>query len=60
MTRHFTRACTANGYAAMGNSLRRPRSGGARKLRGDIKSAIEAERVKEARMAKVNMRARKK
>lgn len=50
MARHFTKANVANGYAAMGNSLRRPRIKGAGGSKGDIKAAIEAERAKANRM----------
>ncbi len=56
MTRRFTKACTANGYAAMGRSLRRPHIAGATKSRGDIKAAIELERKKAARMIQSSKR----
>lgn len=52
MTKRFTKQHTANGYAAMGNSMARPRLSGTGKSKGDIKAAIEAERAKGARMAR--------
>jgi hypothetical protein len=51
MARRFSAQHTANGYAAMGGHLSRPVLAGARKSRGDIKAAIEAERAKARRMA---------
>lgn len=52
MARHFTAQHTASGYSAMGKSLARPHMSGTGKSKGDIKAAIEAERVKAARMAR--------
>lgn len=52
MTRRFTAQHTASGYSAMGKSLSRPTISGSGKSKGDIKAAIEAERVKAARMAR--------
>ena len=52
MARHFTAQHTASGYSAMGGSLKRPTLAGARRSRGDLKAAIEAERLKAARMAR--------
>ena len=49
MARHFTKRHIANGYAAMGNSKLRPRYAGIHE-QSDIKSAIQRERVKAARM----------
>jgi hypothetical protein len=54
MARHFTKANIANGYAAMGGSLKRPHIAGAGKSKGDIKASIEAERAKAARMARAS------
>jgi len=54
MPRRFTKVHTANGYAAMGKSLRRPHIAGAGKSKGDIKAAIEAERRKASRMAQAS------
>lgn len=50
MARHFTKANIANGYAAMGNSLRRPRYASAKTR--DVAAAIAAARATAARMAK--------
>lgn len=52
MARHFTKRHIVNGYAAMGNSPSRPRYAGTSQTKGDVKAAIERERVKAARMAK--------
>ena len=52
MTRRFTAQHTVSGYFAMGGNLKRPTLAGARRSRGDIKAAIEAERIKAARMAR--------
>ena len=54
MARHFTAANIANGYAAMGGSLRRPRYAGASLNRRSVQAAIDAERVKAARMARAS------
>jgi hypothetical protein len=52
MPKRFTIASNIrNGYAAMGKSLARPTIAGANRTRRDIKAAIEAERLKAARMA---------
>lgn len=51
MSKHFTKRHIVNGYAAMGNSLKRPRYAGMGS-QGDIKAAIERERAKAARMAR--------
>ena len=53
MSRHFTKAHIVNGYAAMGNSRARPRYAGMGST-GDIKAAIERERMKAARMARAS------
>jgi hypothetical protein len=51
MAKHFTKANIVNGYAAMGNSMKRPRISG---IKGrDVKAAIEAERRKAATAARV-------
>lgn len=54
MARRFTKRHIANGYAAMGNSRRRPRYAGTSASKGDIKAAIERERAKAARMARAS------
>lgn len=54
MARHFTKRHIVNGYAAMGNSLKRPIHAGMSSSKGDIKAAIERERVKAARMARAS------
>ena len=51
MSKHFTKRHIVNGYAAMGNSLKRPRYAGMGS-QGDIKAAIEREQAKAARMAR--------
>lgn len=48
MARHFTAQHTSSGYSA----LKRPHMSGTGKSKGNIKAAIEAERVKAARMAR--------
>lgn len=53
MARHFTKRHIVNGYAAMGNSRSRPRYAGM-SSGGDIKAAIERERMKAARMARAS------
>ena len=50
MSRHFTAACTASGYAAMGNHRKRPRSKSSNSGR-TVAESIAAERNKAARMA---------
>lgn len=54
MARHFTKRHIVNGYAAMGNSARRPRYAGTSASKGDIEAAIERERMKAARMARAS------
>jgi len=54
MAKRFTKRHTADGYAAMGGSLKRPRISGANASKGDVKAAIERERMKAARMAKAS------
>lgn len=49
MAKHFTKAHIANGYAAMGGSMRRPRY--ASTTQRNIKDAIAAEHRKAQRMA---------
>lgn len=51
MARHFTKANITNGYAAMGNSRKRPRYSGVKGR--DVKAAIEAERRKAATAARI-------
>lgn len=51
MAKHFTKANIVNGYAAMGNSLRRPRYAGVKNR--DLKAAIAAEKRKAAIAAKI-------
>lgn len=49
MAKRFTKRHIVNGYAAMGKSMARPRYAGI-STGGDIKAAIERERMKAARM----------
>lgn len=51
MARHFTKRHITNGYAAMGNSLKRPRYAGVKTR--DVKASIEAERRKAATAARI-------
>lgn len=52
MSKHFTANNIANGYAAMGNSLRRPRYAGIKTR--DVRAAIESEKRKAATAARIN------
>lgn len=52
MAKRFTRRHTANGYAAMGGSLKRPIYAGMNSTR-TIGEAIAAERAAAARAAKI-------
>lgn len=54
MARRFTKRHIVNGYAAMGNSRSRPRYAGVSATKGDIKAAIERERMKAARIARAS------
>jgi len=58
MAKHFTKRHIVNGYAAMGNSALRPRYAGIGS-KGDIKTAIERERVKGIRMARTGGKAKR-
>ena len=54
MAKHFTKRHIVDGYAAMGNSKAHPRYAGTSATKGDIKAAIERERVKAGRMARAS------
>jgi hypothetical protein len=58
MAKHFTRASIANGYAAMGGSLRRPYYPGVRSR--SAAEAIAQEKAAAARQAKINSGSKKK
>lgn len=51
MAKHFTKACTANGYAAMGGSLKRPRI--AKKGLRTVAESIAAARRAAAKAASI-------
>ncbi|UOF77848.1 hypothetical protein [Bacteriophage sp.] len=53
MPRHFGPQCIANGYAAMGNSLRRPRHAGIDSTKS-VAQAIAEERARAVRIAKAS------
>lgn len=53
MPRHFGPHNIANGYAAMGSSLRRPRYAGLDSTKS-VAQAIAEERARAARQAKIN------
>lgn len=59
MPRHFGAQHTRNGYAAMGNSLRRPRYRGVNRNKS-VAQAISEERARAVRIAKANSGKKKK
>lgn len=58
MARHFGAQHVANGYAAMGNALGRPRYAGVRSR--SVAQAIAAAKAAEARAAKIRAGSKKK